>query len=75
MYVLNMDYTISLFIKSSPVTGGISALCVGVHTKLSSKCPAQSCVSTSDLDFKVTTFYEVEYLKNGASWGQSYYTQ
>jgi len=36
-----MDYTISLFIKSSPVTR-IKSLCFSVHTKLSSKRPAQS---------------------------------
>jgi len=29
---------------------------------------------TSDPDYKVTTFIEVEYLKNGASYGQSYYS-
>jgi len=28
---------------------------------------------TSDPDFKVTTFFEVEYRKNGAFWRQSYY--
>jgi len=41
VYVLNMDCTISLFIKSSLVKR-INALCISVHTKLSSKCPAQS---------------------------------
>jgi len=29
---------------------------------------------TSDPDFKVMTFFEVEYLKDGASQGQSYYS-
>jgi len=28
---------------------------------------------TSDPDFKVTTFFEVDYRKTGASWRQSYY--
>jgi len=29
---------------------------------------------TSDSGFKVTAFFEVEYLKNGVSHGQSYYS-
>ena len=28
----------------------------------------------SVLDFKITTFFEVKYLKNGASYRQSYYS-
>jgi len=28
---------------------------------------------TPNLGFKVTVYLEVEYLKNGVSWGQSYY--
>jgi len=28
---------------------------------------------TFDPNFKVTTFFEVEYRKNGAPWRQSYY--
>jgi len=28
----------------------------------------------SDPDFKVTTFFEVEYLKHGVSYAQSYYS-
>jgi len=31
-------------------------------------------LSDPNLGFKVTTLFEVEYLKNGVSWGQSCYS-